>query len=536
MACLFARALLIGLRGNAIAQNDAAASEAAPRPIYIREYRVTGSQSLPPVEVQEAVYPFLGPGRTPADVEQARAALEKAYQDKGFRAVSVSVPEQSGRGGVVLLEVREGTVGRLRTSGARYYLPSHIKAQARSLAEGKVINFNDVQRDIVALNQLPDRRVEPKLNPTEMPGVYDIELKVKDKLPLHGSVELNNRYSANTPQLRLSGAASYGNLWQLGHTAGVSFQVSPEDLAKVQVYSAYYLARFPGIDWLSVLLQGVKQNSDVSTLGGVAVAGRGEIVGARAIATLPGRENFFHSLTAGMDYKHFDQDVTVGLVTDKTPIYYYPLSLNYSATWVGKKSLTEFNAGVTMGLRGMGSRGANFERNRFRADGNFFYFRGDLSRTQQLPWGLALFGKVQGQAAGKPLVNSEQFGGGGTGTARGYLEAETLGDNAIFGTLELRSPSLVKSKRTTSEGENAIDEPTGNDWRFYGFVEGGTLTSHDPLPEQESRFNLASIGIGSRFELFDHFNGSVDLALPLTGLNDTDAHDPRVTFRVWADF
>ena len=510
--------------------------ERGPRPIYIREYRVTGAQSLPAVEVQEAVYPFLGPGRTPADVEQARAALEKAYQEKGYRAVSVGVPEQSGRGGVVMLEVREGTVGRLRTSGARYYWPSRIKAQARSLAEGKVINFNDVQRDIVSLNQLPDRRVEPKLNPTETPGVYDIDLQVKDKLPLHGSVELNNRYSANTPQLRLSGAVSYGNLWQLGHTAGASFQVSPEDLEKVKVFSAYYLARFPGNDWLSVLVQGVKQNSDVSTLGGVAVAGRGEIIGARAIVTLPGREKFFHSLTAGMDYKHFDQDVTVGLTTDKTPLHYYPFNLNYSATWVGKKSLTEFNAGVTMGLRGMGSRGRNFERNRFGADGNYFYFRGDLSRMQELPWGLALFGKVQGQAAGAPLVNSEQFGGGGLGTARGYLEAEALGDNAIFGTLELRSPSLLKMKRTTGEGDRAIDETTGNEWRLYAFADAGTLTSHDPLPEQDSSFRLASIGIGSRFELFNHFNGSVDLALPLTSLTDTHAHDPRVTFRLWADF
>ena len=510
--------------------------ETAPRPIYIREYRVTGSQSLPPVEVQEAVYPFLGPGRTPADVEQARAALEKAYQDKGYKAATVSVPEQSGRGGIVLLEVREGTVGRLRVKNARYFLPAAMKAQARSLAEGKVIDFNGVQRDIVSLNQHPDRRVEPKLNPTDKPGVYDIELLVKDKSPLHGSVELNNRYSANTPELRLSGALSYGNLWQLGHTVGTSFQISPEDLAKVKVFTAYYLARFPGIDWLSVLVQGVKQNSDVSTLGGVAVAGRGEIIGARAIATLPGRPGFYHSLTAGMDYKHFDQDVTVGLTTDKTPIHYYPLSLNYSATWVGKKSLTEFNAGITAGLRGMGSRGRNFERNRFGSDGNFFYFRGDLSRTQQLPYGLALFCKIQGQAAGAPLVNSEQFGGGGLNTARGYLEAEALGDNAIFGTLELRSPSFLTATRKVGEGENATEESTGNEWRFYAFGDMGTLTSHEPLPDQESSFNLASIGIGSRCQLFDHFNGSVDLALPLTSLTDTHAHDPRVTFRVWADF
>ena len=66
---------------------------------------------------------------------------------------------------------------------------------------------------------------------------------------------------------------------------GASFQVSPEDLEKVKVFTAYYLARFPGIEWLSLLVQGVKQDSDVSTLGGVAVAGRGEILGGRAIIT-----------------------------------------------------------------------------------------------------------------------------------------------------------------------------------------------------------------------------------------------------------
>ena len=393
---------------------EAPAPETAVRPIYIREYRVTGAHSLPSIEVQEAVYPYLGPGRTPEDLEKARAALEKAYQDKGYRAASVSVPEQSGRGGIVLLEVHEGTVGRLRVKNARYFLSSQMKAQARSLAEGKVINFNNVQRDIVSLNQLPDRRVEPKLNPTETPGLYDIELKVEDKLPLHGSIELNNRFSANTPELRLSGSMSYGNLWQLGHTVGASFQVSPEDIAKVKVFTGYYLARIPGVDWLSFLAQGIKQDSDVSTLGGVAVAGRGEIVGGRAIITLPGRDGFYHSLTAGMDYKHFDQNVTVGTTTDKTPIDYYPFSLNYTGSWVGKKSLTELNAGVTMGFRGMGSRGSSIERNRFGANGNYFYFRGDLSRTQDLPRGLVLFGKVQGQAAGSPLVNSEQFGGGGT--------------------------------------------------------------------------------------------------------------------------
>ena len=65
--------------------------------LFIKEYRVRGVHKLRQIEVEEAVYPFLGSGRGPEDIEQARAALEKAYQAKGYQTVSVSVPSQRGR-------------------------------------------------------------------------------------------------------------------------------------------------------------------------------------------------------------------------------------------------------------------------------------------------------------------------------------------------------------------------------------------------------------------------------------------------------
>ena len=126
--------------------------------MYIRDYRVTGAHRLPEVEVQEAVYPFLGPGRTERDVEQARAALEKAYYDKGFQTVSVEVPPQQASRGIVILQVVEAKVGRLRVHGSRYFSLAAIKKKAPSIAEGNVPNFNEITRDIVALNQFTDRR------------------------------------------------------------------------------------------------------------------------------------------------------------------------------------------------------------------------------------------------------------------------------------------------------------------------------------------------------------------------------------------
>ena len=100
-----------------------------------------GAHHLKPVEVEAAVYPFLGPGRTAQDVEQARAALLKAYQEQNYTSVDVVVPPQKGAGGIVFLQVNELPVGRLRVEGSRYYDISQIKRQAPSLAQGQLIDF-----------------------------------------------------------------------------------------------------------------------------------------------------------------------------------------------------------------------------------------------------------------------------------------------------------------------------------------------------------------------------------------------------------
>lgn len=500
-------------------------AEATPRPMYLREFRVTGSKALTSAQIGEIVYPYLGPGRLPADVDRARAALEKAYHDKGYQAVSVQIPVQQIKRGVVQLEVAENPVGRLRVKGGRYTSPSALKKLAPSMTEGAIVDFNQVQRDVLAMNQLSGREVTPALRPGVEPGTVDIDLNVKDQLPFHGSLELNNRSSPNTTNLRINGALSYSNLWQMGHALGFNFQIAPENLNDAQVYSAYYLAPLPGMEGVSLMLQGTKQDSNVSTLGGLAVAGRGEILGLRLLKSLPPGKGFYQSLSFGLDYKHFDEDLTAGKSKVVTPITYYPFNLLYTSGWKGEDSSTEFNGGVTFHLRGLGSSAREFDNKRSGADGGFFYFRGDLSHTHDLPWGLQGFAKIQGQASSQPLINSEQISGGGLGNVRGYLESEAIGDDGVFTTLELRSPSLL--------GKGGEDK---NDWRIYGFVEGGLLSLQKPLPGQDSGSSLASVGLGTRGRLFDHLNGSVDAGLPIVRRDNGLPLSLSFTFRLWGDF
>ena len=297
------------------------------------------------------------------------------------------------------------------------------------------------------------------------------------------------------------------------------------------MFSGYYLARFVHPDWLDLMVQGTKQDSNVSTLGTTAVAGRGETAGVRAMFALPAEKDFTQSASVGADYKHFDQKVALpasgtGAATEiVTPITYYPLSLNYGATWQGKPATTEVNVGLVFSVRGLGSDSAQFGNNRYNADGNFLIFRGDLSHTHDLPHGLQVFGKLQGQIADQPLLSGEQASGGGVGTARGYLEAEQVGDNSLFGTLELRSPSLL----------NSIAGKKG-ELRVFAFTDAGWLKVNEPLPGQKNHFDFFSAGLGGSVRLLDHFEGSIIAALPLLTEGQTQANSLRILFRGALDY
>lgn len=504
-----------------------AEDEAAEQRFDVFEYRIEGADLLSLPEIETALYPFLGPDRTPDDVDAARAALEAAYFDKGYQTIAVAVPPQNVEHGIVTLQVTEGAVGRLRVRGSRYFDLDAIKEAAPSLAEGTVPNLQEVTEDIIALNQIPDRRVTPTLRAGVAPGTVDVDLNVEDTFPLHGSVELNNRYSQDTTKLRLNASLRYDNLWQLGHSINLGYQVAPQRRSDSEVFSGSYLARFQSVPWFSGLVYGVKQDSDVSTLGDVNVAGQGEIIGGRALLTLPRKEGFFHTLSLGLDYKSFQERVTLdGEEGFSSPITYYPITASYAATWLGEESTTQLNVGITGSFRGAGSERDDFDNRRSDATGSFLYFRGDASHLQELPFGAQVFGEVQGQFSNDALISSEQFSAGGQDTVRGYLESEVLGDRAALGSLELRSPSVT----------NYFGDDILNDWRLHAFIEGGHVTINEPLEEQIESFELWSFGVGTRIQLLDYVNGSFDVAVPMVEQGDTEQGDPRALFRAWLEF
>ena len=137
--------LMVPAWAQAPAQASAPKQAAAAEPVFdVYEYVIEGNTVLPSAVVERAVAPFMGPGRQFADLEQARAALEKAYQDAGYLSVLVSLPNQRVDTGEVRLEVVEASVEKLNVTGAQYHLPSRIRDAVPSLKAGDVPHFPQV--------------------------------------------------------------------------------------------------------------------------------------------------------------------------------------------------------------------------------------------------------------------------------------------------------------------------------------------------------------------------------------------------------
>ena len=508
----------------ALASGCAAAAEGER--FDVLEYVVEGNTVLSAARIEEAVYPHLGEGRGIADVEAARTALERAYHDGGYLTVFVDIPEQTVEGGVVRLKVTEGRVERLRVSGSRYYSLGRIKAQVPDLAEGSVPYFPAVQTQLAGL-AAADRRVTPVLRPGRSPGKVEAELKVEDRLPLHGSVEVNDRHSANTGRLRANANLRYDNLWQRGHSLALGVQVAPADAGESTVFSATYVA--PLGRWGHLAAYAVHSESDVAAVGEVNVLGQGDILGLRWIRPLRARPGYSHSLTLGVDYKDFRENVLLqGADQVNTPISYLPFSLAYEGTLAAAASQTRIGATLGFAVRGLSDDDVEclpgvvmneFACKRYLARPNYAWLRLELKNTQAFAAGWGLASRVSAQVASGPLISNEQFSAGGVDSVRGYKESNSSGDDGLIAGLELRTPSLAGR---VAEGLT--------DLTLYAFVEGASLRVRDALPSQQGRFDLLSAGLGLRFAGKAGYRGSLDLAHAFEDAGQVRSGDGRLHF------
>jgi hemolysin activation/secretion protein len=404
-----------------------------------------------------------------------------------------------------MLRVTEGRIERVAVRGARYFSERQIRAQLPALVVGAVPHLPDVQQELAGVNaREPDRRVVPVLKAGSEPGTVDVDLNVNDQLPLHGSIEVNNRYTADTAHTRLAGTLSYDNFFGEQDSLSLQYQTAPTDPANAEIAALTFLLRPQG--WGSALAAYVlHSNSNVAALGTLYVIGKGTVAGLRWMDPLPAPGPEFNaSFSLAGEYKHFNQAVQVSSTSGvSTPLTYLNWSGQYALSHAGAHNSAALTLSAALGLRGVVNDAAQFESNRANARPDYFYVRGNIQSEQRLPGGLALFGRATGQWTGAPLIINEQLTLGGVDTVRGYLESEALGDTGWAAGAELRTPRAGAHLGAPLQG-------------LYGylFADAGAVDTIEPLPGQSALVRLASLGTGMRLEASRGFSASLDAADP----------------------
>ncbi len=499
----------------------------AQRQFDVWEYRVLGNSLLPNADIEKAVYPFLGPDRQIDDIEGARAALETAFKDAGFPMVVVNLPEQQVVSGIVRLQVLEGRVDRVKVSGSRYFSLAEIREAVPSLQRGEVIDFERTRQEISDLNRLSgDLAVTPVMKAGKSEGGVNVELRVKDKLPVSARMEVNDRYSPGTEELRTSIELGFNNLWQKFHSFSLQYQFTPEDPDQVKVLVGTYL--LPVNDRRDRLaLYAVKSESDVPAASVLSVLGEGEIFGARYVALFPSLPGYNHSSSLGFDYKNFDDTVvvTAGGDNPQTEIDYVLFTGGYSGTFQQTSNTTRFGIGANFGVNGIANEFDEFFDKRLitltdEANPNFFYLTGNVESVWNL-LGFELRASLEGQYTEDLLISNEQFGIGGVDSVRGYRQTEQLGDRGWVGRAQIKTPELLPDKWVFERGLSS---------RLFVYYDFAEATLVDAAPDQDRVFRLEGTGLGIDLSFLDHIDASAYWALPLRDSGDIDSGEERIHF------
>jgi hemolysin activation/secretion protein len=216
------------LSANAILIPPTRTNMPSPMQFAVRQFEVIGNTLLPPTQIGEILRSATGPAVTLEDVRKAATSLQRAYRERGYATVAVSLPSQRLTNATVRLAVTEGKLASVQVVGNHHFRAENILRAFPDLQTNTLLNSHIFQRELDAANQNRDRQIYPTLGPGSEPGTSALILRVNDRLPLHAHLEADNYATPGTPDLRVNFAAQYNNFWQDDQQAGLAYSFTPQ--------------------------------------------------------------------------------------------------------------------------------------------------------------------------------------------------------------------------------------------------------------------------------------------------------------------
>lgn len=514
----------------------------------IRRFLFEGATLIAREELERQTSPFVGPGKTFADVQRALEVVERAYSGAGWSAVQVVLPEQELERGEIRFQVIEAKIGRVIVEGNKFFDEANIRASVPSLGPGKPPNINAIARNLRVANESPAKQSQVLLRSGQEEATVDAVLRVVDEAPLKRSITVDNSGNPSTGSLRVGLGLQHANVTGQDDVLSLQYVTAPyedhldeqglphrltlQPSRKVTVLGAGYRVPLYGLgDSLDFILGYSNVNSGI-VANIFSITGAGSIFGVRYNANLMRLGDYEHRLIFSFDRRGYDNKGvravggTVQLIPDIT---LNPVGVTYAGAIRKAESETSFSLGVVKNLSwGNDGTSQDFCKIGLRSNGRgqcarstYELWRWSFSHNQAMPADVQLRLVFQGQETGDMLVPGEAFGIGGADSVRGFYEREVADDYGRRMTTEIYGPDFGSKLGISGARSRALM-----------FLDWGRVKRNDPAPGDTQAQSIASFGMGLRFSRGTNLAFRVDYAVVI----DPGAGHNKDSSRVHASF
>jgi len=468
--------------------------------VSLTAVRFEGATSVPIDVLNGIAAPYLNRDMPIAEIFRLAEAVTAEYRRRGFVLSRAVVGPQRIEGGILTVQVLEGYIGSTKIEGDAGGYQRFIEDYIEPVTQARPALGDTLSRALLLMRDLEGVDVRAIITPsaTEI-GAADLTLSVT-RDPIDAFFAIDDRGSRFLGPVQLYGGVVLHDLLGLGERLGVTGVWAPDNSElgfvsgtysqpvggsglRLDAFGSYAKTR-PG-DELRVL--GVEGESATWGVGATYPFIRSRRTNLQGRLVLTGRDS--NSISTLVN----------PIFSDKLRTISFEGFINHADARGG---LASARVSVTQGIAVLGATVAT-DVDKSRATGSGVATRVNLEASYRLPVvsGLSILFGAAGQVTGDSLLASEEFGLGGLQYGRAYDPSEITGDTGFAG--------KVEAYWTLPKQDIGVFEP-------FVYYEGGRVGQNRPLPGEERRSSITSVGGGLRGTFNNRINASIEYSKPLT--------------------
>jgi hemolysin activation/secretion protein len=476
--------------------------------IVVKKFEISGSTVFTSAELAQITNRWTDRPINFSQLWQLANEITQLYVSNGYVSSGAFIPGNQTfdvRGGVVKIQIIEGSVEDIVVTGTQRLSPNYIKSRI-ALGANQPLKIDRLIESLRLLQLDPlIKSISTELAVGKEPGTSIIQLRVAENPHWRSSINIANNRTPSVGEIQAQFAGSHSNLTGAGDSLAVAYGKSE---ASNVLDLNYTLPLNPRNGTLK--LQYSRSDSRVieSPFDQLDINGTAQDISVSYRQPL--LQTTAQELAIGVTLAHRETNTGYLLAIVGERVAYPAPGADQNGTtritaarffqdYTSRDTQQVFAARSQLSI-GINALGATFTAS--SPHSNFVTWRGQAQYVRALAPNSILLLKVEGQLADRSLLALEQIGFGGQDTVRGYRQDLLLGDNGLLASAEARFPIF------TPPGSSQI-------LQIVPFLDLGTAWNHPPNPSLKPN-TIAAVGIGLRYQDGDNFFAKFDYGIPFT--------------------